>query len=108
MSRSIHESFDTAYKGGLKAARRTALRVADRATVAEALEALAGDDRTDADLLADAYPGVVWHYGEPTWVCACAGHDEWQDGEPVDGRYQCMGKGGGLKYRNALTDAWQD
>lgn len=91
-----------------QAQANSARRLADRAAVAEALEAMAGDDRTDADLLEAAYPGVVWHYGAPTWLCACAGHDEWQDGEPVDGRGRCMGKGGGLKYRNALTDDWQD
>lgn len=108
MSRSLHESFDTAWKGSLKAAARAARRRDDRLTVVEALEAMAGDDRTDADLLEAAYPGVVWHYGAPTWVCACAGHDEWQDGEPVDGSGRCMGKGGGWKYRNALTGAWQD
>ena len=41
MARSTHESFDTAYKGSLKAAARVARRRADRLTVAEALEALA-------------------------------------------------------------------
>lgn len=57
MSRSLHESFDTAYKGSLKAAARVARRRADRLTVAEALEAEA-DGPTEAEAIEAAYPFV--------------------------------------------------
>ena len=47
MARSLHESYDSGYKGGLKAARRTALRRQDRAVAAEALEAMEVDPAED-------------------------------------------------------------
>jgi hypothetical protein len=106
MARSLHESFDTAYKGSLKAARRTALRAADRATVAEALAAMVEDEeptRPAIDL-----DDCKWWIPTGVWLCACSGHDEVDPvtHEPMDSveRWgRCVRKGGGWLYRNVIT-----
>ena len=111
MARSTHESFDTAYKGGLKAARRTALRVADRVTVTEALEAMAEDAEPMTHAEVFAAHSADWWVATGTWVCACSGHcddDEPRDpatGEPQDptGWLRCCRKGGGWQYRHEIT-----
>lgn len=106
MSRSTHESFDTAYKGGLKAAARVARRRADRLTVVEALEALA--DASEPVTHAEAFAAVSADWWSPTgvWVCACSGHEEVDPatGEPMDdGWLRCCRKGGGWQYRHDIT-----
>jgi len=111
MSRSLHESFDTAYKGSLKAAARVARRRADRLTVAEAMEAMA--DASEPVTHAEAFAAVSadWWVATGTWVCACSGHcddDEPLDpatGEPQDWTswLRCCRKGGGWQYRHEIT-----
>jgi hypothetical protein len=106
MSRSLHESFDTAYKGSLKAAARVARRRADRLTVAEALEAMA--DASEPVTHAEAFAAVSADWWSPTgvWVCACSGHEEVDPvtGEPMDdGWGRCCRKGGGWQYRHDVT-----
>ena len=111
MSRSLHESFDTAYKGSLKAAARVARRRADRLTVVEALEAMADDAEMLTHEEVFASHSADWWAATGRWVCACSGHcddDEPRDpqtGEPSDpiGWLRCVRKGGGWQYRHEIT-----
>jgi hypothetical protein len=105
MARSLHESFDTAYKGGRKAARRTALRREDRLTVAEALEAMV-EDAEPAEVFGFDPEDWQWWVETREWFCACSGHtaEDPVTGEPLDDRWgRCQTKGGGWWSRNVIT-----